>query len=287
MQQTVATATEAWLKTLSDVSTQGLPAFPRNQETKELLAYQAAFSIEHPVNLEVNRKLGYHFMAAEAAWILSGDNRLSTIRPYSKEIANFADDGIYFAGAYGPKVVTQISYVVRSLLDDTWSRQAVMTIWQPNPGKTKDYPCTISAQWVIRGGRLHCKMSMRSSDTWLGVPYDWFNFTCITAAILLMLRKHDSIYKALRLGNFFFSSGSQHIYDRNFDDVHKVLNKPIIRNFDGSHPFNVDDLTSVDQLVENLWMLANDQLPTWQWAKDLQEVLGLRQGQTLTNTSST
>ena len=72
-------------------------------------------------------------MAAEALWILSGDNKVETIAPYNKNIKQFSDDGIIFQGAYGPRIISQLDYVIESLRKDRESRQAVLTIWNPNP----------------------------------------------------------------------------------------------------------------------------------------------------------
>ena len=55
---------------------------------------------------------------------------------------------------------------------------------------------------------------MRSSDAWLGWPYDAFNFTCISIYTLLQLmHQHRKTYK---LGNLSINAGSQHLYERNW-----------------------------------------------------------------------
>jgi thymidylate synthase len=165
------------------------------------------------------RKLGYRFQAAEAWWILSGDDRVESIAPYSKTITQFSDDGKVFFGAYGPKVVNQLSYVVAKLDQDPQSRQAVINIWREDPPATRDYPCTLSLQLLMRAGEIHCIASMRSSDAWLGWPYDVFNFSCISLAVALSLDSRP------KLGRLFLTVGSQHIYERNIDAVSKILKK--------------------------------------------------------------
>lgn len=205
------TADFAWHRLLGDILAQGSRVEPRGKPTLELLAHTTVVDMSFPIVSEPRRELGYKFMAAEAYWILTGDNRVETIAPYSKAISQFSDDGVRFFGAYGPKVMEQLTYVVEALLGDPSTRQAVMTIWRPNPPVTKDVPCSISAQWVIRDGCLHCFDTMRSSDAWLGWPYDVFNFSMISYTILSMLRQRGM--HELEIGNLYLTAGSAHLYE--------------------------------------------------------------------------
>ena len=97
-----------WLRAISHVNMFGSTSFPRGNEVKELLGFQTRTDLNDPILTIKARKLGYKFLAAEAAWILSGENRVATIAPYSKIISSFSDDGLTFHGAYGPRF--EISY---------------------------------------------------------------------------------------------------------------------------------------------------------------------------------
>jgi thymidylate synthase len=240
-----------WQGLMQNILDNGQTANPRGKETKELLGCKTVVPMTHPVITIADRRLGYKFMAAEAAWILSGDNRVSTIAPYAKAISNFSDDGVYFFGAYGPPIKDQISHVVNALIDDVDSRQAVITIWRQNPRKSKDIPCTISCQFMIREGKLHCFMNMRSSDVWLGVPYDWFNFSALSAFVLLHLRDKGRVCE---LGNLHFYAASQHMYATNFDGAKKCMDSPIVCNYE---PILLSQFEEPDDLVKHLWMCAS------------------------------
>ena len=258
-------ATNAWLNLLRKIFVLGKIYEPRGQRTLEILGNKTTVDMEYPIVDVPARKIGKHFMMAEAAWILSGDNRVSTIKPFSSSIKDFSDDGVRFFGAYGPRVIDQLGHVVKSLVDDQNSRQAVITMWRPNPPKSKDIPCTISAQWMIRDKKLHCFMNMRSSDIWLGVPYDWFNFSCLSMGIALRLRDHD-IY--VDLGPLHFNVASQHLYMRNFDAAKEILEAvkltPIPPDTSKAalkpHLFN-----SYDHLVDLLWDMAKDEADYLGW----------------------
>lgn len=213
-------ADHQWINDLRSIFREGKIASPRGMPVHEILAYQSVVSMENPIIYNEARKLGYRFMAAEAAWILSGRDDVASITDYSKAIKEFSDNGETFFGAYGPKIVGQIQYAIQTLMKDLDSRQAVINIWRENPPPSKDIPCTLSLQWVIRGNEIHCIASMRSSDLWLGHPYDIFNFSAASFFILLHLRDK---YPGIKLGNLYLTCGSKHIYQRNLEGVSEVL----------------------------------------------------------------
>jgi thymidylate synthase len=216
-----ATASETWLQLLDNIVGVGSYSRPRGHECYELLNCTTVVPMHKPIVTVAARQLGYRFMFAEAYWILTGDNRVETIAPYSKAISQFSDDGKTFAGAYGPMVLSQIDYVVDALLRDPWTRQAVMTIWRPSPPPSKDIPCTVAVQWVIRDGKLHCLDTMRSSDAWLGWPYDVFNFSMLSAYIVLCIKHQVGV--DLKLGNLYLTAGSQHLYTRDMAGARECL----------------------------------------------------------------
>lgn len=205
----------AWVGLCNAVIKEGNVCFPRGKGTQEIINGSACFDMTRPIITMVDRKLNYKFMAAEAYWILSGRNDVSFLSQHVSAMKNFSDDGVFLSGAYGPAVVDQLPYIVKTLTEDKESRQAVMTIWRPRPGPSKDIPCTISVQFLIRSNMLFTVYNMRSSDIWLGVPYDWFSFSCLSAYVALLLRKQ---YPNLRLGALSYNAGSCHMYD---DDVEK------------------------------------------------------------------
>lgn len=217
-------ATHAWKRAARDIINLGLPVSPRGQNTLELPQNTVCFDMKKPVMRIRERKLSHVFMAAEAYWILSGDNRVSTIRPFNKNISQFSDDGEKFYGAYGPKIIDQLDYVVNKLLEDMDSRQAGLTIWRENPKPSKDIPCTVAIFFNIRNFRLNCHVFMRSSDIWWGLPYDMFNFSMLSHLVTARIRLNSKTDTSRVVpGNLYLTAGSMHAYERNFDDIHKTL----------------------------------------------------------------
>jgi thymidylate synthase len=225
------------------------------QPTLELLGFKSEVDMHWPIVTLAKRKLGYKFMCAEAWWILSGQNRVAEIARFSKEIANFSDDGLFFFGAYGPRIVDQLPHVIRCLSTDNSSRQAVINIWRESPPISKDIPCTLSVQFIIRDGQLDCFVNMRSSDAWLGVPYDWFNFSMLSGAVCLLLKSVMSYN--LRLGTLHFYAASQHLYEKNFEIAQDIVRDEGMSHLCVYEAFNPYNFMNFERLLEHLSMLAH------------------------------
>lgn len=161
------------------------------------------------------RKLSYHFMVAEWAWITAGLDDVASIAPYNKRISEFSDDEWTFFGAYGPRIYRDMSGVLGLLKRDPDTRQAVVCTWRPEVYQftTKDVPCTLTLQFFIRRGALDLHVNMRSNDVWLGLPYDLFTMTQIQRSIALAL--------GVDVGEYVHHVGSLHIYEHDLDNAER------------------------------------------------------------------
>ena len=221
----MTTATEAWLAQLQNIVTNGIEENTRGMKTKELINQTIKFDMETPIIYHEKRKLNYQFMAAEAEFIANGDNRVSSLSRYNKNIAQFSDDGLIFNGNYGDPFNSQLNYVVKSLVDLRESRQAVLTIWQANPVKSNDTRCTLTMQFLIRDGYMDCVVNMRSSDIVWGIGYDLFNFTIMALRVLTLYNTtvHVDSVNIVQLGSMYLNAGSSHLYERHYDLAESIL----------------------------------------------------------------
>lgn len=251
-----------WLKLIA-VNNTGKTTTVRGTTSKELINSTLVVDMKRPILSIKSRDLGYRFMFAEAWWILSGRNDLASIQPYSKIIGNFSDDGMWFQGAYGPKLIDQLSYIIDSFVKDVHTRQAVATIWNRNPRASKDHSCTVSIQWIIRDGKLHCIDTMRSSDIWLGVPYDVFNFAMYSTYIALVLRSKGI---KVDLGDLYLNAGSQHLYDNNFENA-AITMESRYETFD-YEPVDLDKIRNAVSLVNYLNRAKDLKLNHQEWLYD-------------------
>lgn len=213
------TFTKAWLSLLDNLVHRGEERSPRGLPTREFLA--ASFHVtkarnnllDHPA-----RNLNFKFAVAEWLWIMSGSESVEEIAKYNSRLREFSDDGVTLKGAYGPRLVAQQNWVLDKLSQSD-TRQAVMTIWVPSPPPSKDIPCTVSFQFVRRDNTLNLIASMRSSDAWLGLPYDFFTFSQILNCYAGQL--------GCDVGWLQFFLGSSHIYDNDLAGVKACIDTPL------------------------------------------------------------
>lgn len=226
---------------------------PRGLLVREQLA--GWYTVPMPAYLSLpSRKVNKAFMFAEAAWIISGSNRYSALEPYMKRYKDFSDDGIFLRGAYGPKIVDQLGYVVDAIEADVDTRQAVMNIWRERPGKSKDIPCTLSFQFLVRNGELHAVVTMRSQDIVLGYTYDVFTFSMVAQAVRLLLRERGV---ETELGSLTVTAGSLHLYDSHFKSVDDYLldtEEDNELNYAVARTVAFSD--TYEELIEELWRAA-------------------------------
>jgi thymidylate synthase len=225
----MTTLNEAWLEKLDACLRDGRRAAPRGKPILELDHATVAVDMERCVLTVPERKLNYRFAAAEAHWILSGSDRLDWLTPYNARMAEFSDDGETLRGAYGPRFVTQLPYVVRKLTEDRDTRQATMTFWERNPERSKDCPCTVAIDFKVRDEMINAHAFMRSSDLWLGLPYDAFSFTMMACRVAEVLNQEGF---DVGLGTLWVTAASSHLYE----DHHGVARVIAARYADDDPP---------------------------------------------------
>lgn len=205
---------EAFVESLEKLKKYGRFSSPRGQKTLEI--DHAVFAIDPRKSLYLSpiRDLNFFFLIAENLWYWSGRNTTEIPSYYVKNYRQFSDDGIH-QGAYGPQLLEQIRFVVNTLKADKDSRQAVISLWRPNPSEAKDKPCTISFDFKIRDGKLNMHATMRSNDALWGNNYDMPSFSLLQIAIAGMLQVEP--------GTLFLTAHSYHVYERHFDLMEELI----------------------------------------------------------------
>lgn len=110
----------------------------------------------------------------------------------------------------------QIKYVIEELFKTNNSRRAVLSAW--NPSQLNEMalpPCHILYTFYKNSKGLHCSVSMRSSDLFLGLPFNIAS-TAILTHIIAKLLHIDPYAICLNLTD-------AHIYEEHIDAVNTQL----------------------------------------------------------------
>jgi thymidylate synthase len=232
-------------------------AQPRGLVTTEIL--DVTIHIDDPTQIPFdveNRNLNLTIGALELLQLIGQTPTDGLVRRSVKALAAFQDAGISY-GNYGARIRGQLTNIVKELLHDEDSRRAVLTIYEGRADlgqSTQDIPCTLSAQFFIRNEALHTRVSMRSNDAWLGLPYDLMQFCALHYALADVL--------TVDCGRYTHTVGSMHLYERNWEDAGSlghILSRPqgnlfMLDAFDSLS--RLEELTTICQDI-----LANEYTP--------------------------
>ena len=198
-------------------------------ETKEINNVKVTLrDLDH--NIVTVRKISPAYMFAEWLWYFTGRNDVKFISEFGKIWKEMSDDGVTNNSAYGYIMkekfgFNQIETIINLLTADPLSRRAVININTPNKRvkTTKDEPCTIALQFLIRDNKLNCTGIMRSNDIYLGFPYDVAFFT--------ELQKYVADRLNIKCGSYTHFVVSMHLYDRHYEEVANMVRHPISKPF--------------------------------------------------------
>lgn len=162
-----------------------------------------------------NRKMNIGFAIAEWVGMMTGYGGLDLFTPYVHDYAKYSSDGVNVDDAYGVRLAkvgekvkqSQIDRVIAELKRSSTSRRAVMSIYDGADdllSGSKNTPCTLTLQFLIRNERLLMITNMRSNDVIKGFTYDVFMFT--------MLQEYIARQLGVEPGSYFHNAASLHVY---------------------------------------------------------------------------
>ena len=184
---------------IEDLLKQGAEISPSKGKARELVG--AMLTLRNPrARLSLTETRGKLFSClGELFWYLSGEGGVEQIAYYLPRYGKLAEDDQLW-GAYGPRLLGlggQLGRVVKILKDKRDSRQAVVQLFdqQDIAEIHKDVPCTCTLQFMLRRGKLHLIVYMRSNDAVLGLPHDVFCFTMLQEIVARQLEADIGLYR--------------------------------------------------------------------------------------------
>lgn len=230
-------ATQAWEVCVQTILDMGIEQGSRDGRTRELIYNTVVFDMRYPFVMNANRNINFKYVAAEAHWTILGSNRMDFNDSVEKTLSKWSSTKTHLAGGYGPAFCLQMPYIIDCLRKNPETRQAVITIWERSPHFINDMPCTVSMQFLVRKGKMHTVVSMRSSDAWLGLPNDMSVFAIMTASVML-----EAKLTGVELGNCYICAGSRHLYTR---DLEAAANCVVQENNLSHAPFEPPDFPTL------------------------------------------
>ncbi len=239
------------------------------------------------------RKTFPYAAAAETAWQLMGHDHTDWLRRHTKIWDKFTDDidcitcegrghtppwtteqvecpKCYGTGlrhftpfAYGyrwrAKHRDQIYSLIQALKKNPSDRRTWVSAWDPvvdglGAEGQKNVPCPVGFSTHIVGGRLNMSVTLRSSDVFVGLPYDVMTYA-MTAAVL-------ATDLDVPLGILSFTLDNAHLYGQHFEMAGMCLGQKLAAPPIKMAKWKLEHVTRMpDEFVE--WYKTSAQLFNW------------------------
>jgi thymidylate synthase len=260
-----------YLDLLQDILDNGVEKSDRTGTgTLSVFGRQYRHDLADGFPLLTTKKLHLKSIVNELIWFLNGD---TNTRWLNENGVSIWDEWATGEGDLGPiygaqwtawptrdgGTVNQIDYVVDCLRNNPDSRRILFHGWnveylpdekaspQDNvrAGRMALPPCHLLYQFYVANRRLSAQLMIRSSDTFLGLPYN----TASLALLTMMLAQQCD----LEPGEIIITTGDTHIYSNHLEQVREQLGRVprtlptlnILRRPDSIYDYRFEDFELV------------------------------------------
>lgn len=228
---------KSYLDLLGDVLENGAQKGDRTGTgTISVFGRQFRHDLSKGFPLLTTKKLHFKSIVNELIWFLGGDTNVKWLNENGVKIWNeWATEEGDLGPVYGKQwtawptkdggTINQIDYVVNALKTNPNSRRILFHGWnveylpdekvspQENArqGKMALPPCHLLYQFYVVENKLSAHLFIRSSDTFLGLPYNTASLACLTH---MLAQQCD-----LDVGEMVISLSDVHIYSNHMEQV--------------------------------------------------------------------
>ncbi|MDA0693632.1 MAG: thymidylate synthase [Proteobacteria bacterium] len=232
---------KAYLELLRDILENGVDKSDRTGTgTRSVFGRQFRHDLSEGFPLLTTKKLHFKSIANELIWFLRGDTNTQWLRDNGVSIWDeWATEEGDLGPIYGAQwrnwptkdggSINQIDYVIDCLRTKPDSRRILFHAWnveylpdeskspQENAknGKMALPPCHLLYQFYVANGRLSAQLYIRSSDSFLGLPYNLASLALLTH---MLCQQCD-----LQPGEVIITTGDSHIYSNHREQVETQL----------------------------------------------------------------
>lgn len=246
-----------YLHLLEDLLEQGESVEDRtNTGTLSKFGHMMRFDLSKGFPLWTTKKINFGLVAGELEWFLSGKTDLPSLRKFqdkpegshtiwSDDFKKFWDmslDGDYYRErecggsiygeqlrSYGENKFDQLTHLIdnlKAVIKDPShpsARRLKCDFWNPYDHLVGDKEwtalpaCHLGFQCLIRDGKLNLSFQMRSSDSFLGLPYNISSYALLTHILAKLT--------GLEVGELVYFGVDVHLYSNHVEAVKEQLSR--------------------------------------------------------------
>lgn len=219
-----------YLDLLKDIMEHGTDKNDRTGTgTRSVFGRQLRFDLSEGFPLVTTKRIHLKSVIHELLWFLRGDTNIAYLKEHGVTIWDeWADENGDLGPVYGSqwrawetpdgRTIDQIANVIDSIKNNPDSRRHIVSAWNvAEIEQMKLPPCHFVFQFYVADGKLSCMLTMRSVDTFLGLPFNIASYALLTH---MVAQQCD-----LEVGEFIWSGGDVHIYSNHFEQVRTQLQR--------------------------------------------------------------
>lgn len=197
--------------------------------TRSVFGRQLRFDLTEGFPLVTTKRVHLKSVIHELLWFLRGDTNIAYLKEHGVTIWDeWADENGDLGPVYGSqwrawetpdgRTIDQITNVIDSIKNNPDSRRHMVSAWNvAEIEQMKLPPCHFVFQFYVADGKLSCMLTMRSVDTFLGLPFNIASYALLTHMVAQQC--------GLEVGEFIWSGGDVHIYSNHFEQVRTQLQR--------------------------------------------------------------
>jgi thymidylate synthase len=206
-----------YLQLLQDIIDNGVKKEDRTGTgTLSVFGRQLRYDLSEGFPLLTTKKIHIRSIIYELLWFLNGDTNIKYLQDNGVTIWDeWADENGNLGPVYGAQwrswqaadgsTIDQITQVIEQIKSNPDSRRHIVSAW--NVGeipKMKLPPCHFVFQFYVANGKLSCMLNLRSSDVFLGYPFNLASYALLT---YMVAQQCD-----LDVGELVITTGDTHLY---------------------------------------------------------------------------
>jgi thymidylate synthase len=197
--------------------------------TISVFGYQMRFNLAEGFPLLTTKKVHMKSIVHELLWFIAGDTNIKYLTDNGVKIWDeWADENGDLGPVYGKQwrswaapngqVIDQLTNAVNMIKNNPDSRRIIVSAWNPTDVPNMALPpCHAFFQFFVADGKLSCQLYQRSSDVFLGVPFNIASYALLTHMMAQVCE--------LQVGDFVWTSGDTHLYSNHLEQVELQLTR--------------------------------------------------------------
>jgi thymidylate synthase len=196
---------------------------------KSIFGYQMHFDLRYGFPLLTTKKMPFNMLLNELLWFVSGSSNIAYLQEHNIHYWDeFADKNLNLGPVYGVqwrhwkgpdgKEFDQLKWAIDEIIKHPHSKAIIVSAWNVADLKAMRLPpCHTMFQFDVTKGKLKLHLYQRSSDAFLGLPFNIAQYTLLLEMVAKLTK--------LEARELIISIGNAHLYENQLDAAKDQLRR--------------------------------------------------------------